>query len=154
MTFEDANRDGEFLAELREEQVVGPPEQEVLHRLSAGRETVRLTDLLIAAAASIPQDRWLEWLMHNHACLRLHELRVDEAGLRQAAFTADQSRLFLASGNFPAILADAGWLIAVTRPDRFADIEAALAPRRCYRSAATLTEAGKFAEVIRRIANL
>lgn len=152
MHFVEHHVDEPFLAELRDEMVIGPAEIDLMDQRMGAAETVRLNDALMTVTADIKSAPWLDWLIHVHNCLRLKTVEPDAAMLREAGFTVDQARAFIECGNFPCLRSETGWMVAVTRPDLFERTEAYLPGVALHRLAVTLPEAKELRAIFERIA--
>jgi hypothetical protein len=143
--FIDSARDGELLAELKDESVLAP---DVIARIdeSMGRpESGTLNDFLLAGADLIPEKAWLSWLIRRHGCHRFgHVAWLDEAAAWAGGGVPPE-------GNLPVRrCVDGGILLAVLRPDRLPATVRWLIPTvpgqaasRLHLAAATLREMRK-----------
>jgi len=131
MHFYEAARDGAFLAELREFGLLTP---DVMERIDAALnrpETGTLNEFLLAGAEFVSEPDWLTWLIRQHGCHRF-----GRAGWRGPVAAGPG-----AEGNQPfRRVWDGSVLVAVLRPDRWAETEGRMAGFRLHRAAATLRE--------------
>ncbi|MDP3072661.1 MAG: hypothetical protein Q8N18_20370 [Opitutaceae bacterium] len=136
MRFQNSARDGEFMAGLRDAGILTP---DLIDRIDAamGRpDSGALTDFLLAGAEIIPELAWLTWLIRRHGCHR-----VGPVALQPDTLAAIANRDALGDNLPYRFTADDSLLIAVVRPDRWAEEAQLLTPRRCIKVAATLREA-------------
>lgn len=136
MRFQNSARDGEFMAGLRDAGILTP---DLIDRIDAamGRpDSGALTDFLLAGAEIIPELTWLTWLIRRHGCHR-----VGPVTLQSDTLAAITNRDTLGDNLPYRFTADDSLLIALVRPDRWAEETQILTPRRCIKVAATLREA-------------
>lgn len=152
MHFVEHQVDEPFLAELRDEGIIGPAELDLMEKRIGASDSVRLNDALLAVADEVKVSIWLEFLVHAYDCLRLKVIEPDAAMLTEAGFTKEQARAFVDCGNFPCLRSENGWIIAVTRPDLFERTETYLPGVTLHRMAATLPEARDLNLIFERIA--
>ncbi len=136
MRFQNAARDGEFMAALRDAGILTPDLIEKIDAAMGRPDSGALTDFLLAGAEVIPELAWLTWLIRQHGCHR-----VGPVALQPDTLDAVTNREALGENLPYRFTADDSFLIAVVRPDRWASDTANLAPRRCIKVAATLREA-------------
>lgn len=140
-----------LMAEMRDEGVLTPRLLEKMDQQIGGAEAIRLSDALLLIADDMPENIWINWLVHVHNCARLHKIFVDSAMLREAGFSRAQARAFIESGNYPAVKCRDGWMVALTRPDLFARTAEALPGVPLFRLAPTLPEARELKRAFTRI---
>ena len=133
--FVDSLRDGELLAELKDESVLAP---DVIARIddAMGRpESGTLNEFLIAGAEFVPENAWLSWLIRRHGCHRFGRVawRDESAEWARAGPPPE--------GNLPfRRCPDGAWLVAVLRPDLLPATAARFKGVRFHAAAATLGE--------------
>lgn len=136
MRFQNAARDGECMATLRDAGILTPDFIEKIDVVMGRPESGALTDFLLAGAEIIPELAWLTWLIRRHGCHR-----VGSVALQPDTLAALTNRDALGDNLPYRFTADDSLLIAVVRPDLWVADTANLAPRRGIKVAATLREA-------------
>ncbi len=68
--FIDSARDGELIAELRDEGVLARDVIALIDESMGRPESGTLNDFLLAGADFIPEKAWLSWLIRRYGCHR------------------------------------------------------------------------------------